>query len=229
MAFRLPRGATLIRFPSVDGLQLEGRLTPGNRARGVVLCHPHPLYGGSMLTPVILTVEAAFHAAGFTTLAFNFRGVGASEGAHGEGRTEVADVAGALAHLRATLDGSPERVAVAGYSFGSHVGGRAAAADPGVGFYLGVAPAVARYDYGFLAEIRGRVALISGARDEYSDPAKLEALIAALPDSPWLRVLDADHFFADALDDLAAACAEAIRWSRRDEWKLRASPPRSNR
>ena len=83
-----------------------------------------------MLTPVILTVEAAFHAAGFTTLAFNFRGVGASEGTHGEGRTEVADVAGALAHLRESLDASPRLVAVAGYSFGSHVGGRAAAADP---------------------------------------------------------------------------------------------------
>ena len=119
MAFRLPRGAQLIRFPSADGLQLEGRLTPGDRTRSVVLCHPHPLYGGSMLTPVILTVEAAFHAVGFTTLAFNFRGVGASEGVHGEGRTEVADVAGALAHLRASLDGSPGLLAVAGYSFGA--------------------------------------------------------------------------------------------------------------
>ena len=89
MAFRLPRDARVVRFPSGDGLQLEGRLTGGSRRHGVVLCPPHPLYGGSMLTPVILTVEAAFRAAGFTTLAFNFRGVGASEGTHGEGRTEV--------------------------------------------------------------------------------------------------------------------------------------------
>ena len=161
MAFRLPRDARLVRFPSADGLQLEGRLTAGSRDQGVVLCHPHPLYGGSMLTPVILTVETAFREAGFTTLAFNFRGVGASEGTHGEGRTEVADVAGALAHLRASLDAPPRLVAVAGYSFGSHVGGRAAAADPGVGFYLGVAPVLARYDYGFLAGLRGRVALIA--------------------------------------------------------------------
>jgi alpha/beta superfamily hydrolase len=210
MAFRLPRGAKLVRFPSADGLQLEGRLTPGLRDRGVVLCHPHPLYGGSMLTPVIMTVEAAFHAAGFTTLAFNFRGVGASEGTHGEGLTEVVDVAGALAHLRESLDGAPGLVAVAGYSFGSHVGGRAAAADPGVGFYLGVAPVVTRYDYGFLVGFRGRIALIAGARDEHSDPAKLEALAASLPARPWLRVLDTDHFFGDALDDLASACAEAI-------------------
>jgi alpha/beta superfamily hydrolase len=163
-----------------------------------------------MLTPVILTVEAAFHAAGFTTLAFNFRGVGASEGTHGEGRTEVADVAGALAHLRESLDAAPRLVAVAGYSFGSLVGGRAAAADPGVGFYLGVAPVLARYDYGFLAGLRGRVALIAPTRDEFSDPARLETLAASLPERPWVRAIDTDHFFSDALDELAAACGEAI-------------------
>jgi uncharacterized protein len=211
-AFRLPRGAQLVRFPSADGLSLEGRLTAGDRDRGVVLCHPHPLYGGSMLTPVILTVEGAFHEAGFTTLAFNFRGVGGSEGTHGEGRTEVADVVGALAYLRTILH-APRLVAVAGYSFGSHVGGRAAAADSGVGLYLGIAPVVARYNYDFLAGVRGLVALIAGARDEYSDPARLEALAASLPTRPWLRVLQTDHFFADALDDLGAVCGEAIAWA----------------
>jgi len=210
MAFRLPRDARLVRFPSTDGLSLEGRLTAGVSDRGVVLCHPHPLYGGSMLTPVILTVEAAFHAAGFTTLAFNFRGVGGSEGTHSEGRVEVADVAGALAHLRAGHDGLPAFTAVAGYSFGSFVGGQAAAADPGVGFYLGVAPVLARYDYGFLAGLRGRIALIGGTRDEFSDPARLRAFAAALPGPTWVHVLDADHFFADALDALAAACRDAI-------------------
>jgi len=214
--FRLPRGAQLVRFQSADGLSLEGRLTAGDRDRGVVLCHPHPLYGGSMLTPVILTVEGAFHEAGFTTLAFNFRGVGGSEGTHGAGRTELADVAGALTHLRAALGAEPQSVAVAGYSFGSHVGGRAAAADPGVGLYLGIAPVVARYDYGFLAGVRGRVALIAGARDEYSDPARLEALVASLPTRPWLRVLPTDHFFADALDALATTCGEAIAWAAPD-------------
>jgi alpha/beta superfamily hydrolase len=213
MAFRLPRGARLLRFPSSDGLELEGRLTPGTHDRGVVLCHPHPLYGGSMLTPVILTVEAAFHAAGFTTLAFNFRGVGASQGTHGEGRTEVGDVAGALAHLRHSLDASPRLVAVAGYSFGSRVGGLAAAADPGVGFYLGVAPVLARYDYRFLAGLRGRVALIAPTRDEFSDPARLAALAASLPERPWLRAIDTDHFFGDAREELSAACGQAIAWA----------------
>jgi alpha/beta superfamily hydrolase len=165
-----------------------------------------------MLTPVILTVEAAFHTAGFTTLAFNFRGVGASEGAHGEGIAEVADVAGALAHLRAAFDAPPRLVAVAGYSFGSRVGGLAAAADPGVGLYLGVAPVLARYDYGFLAGVRGRIALIAPTRDEFSDPAKLETLAATLPERPWIRTIDTDHFFGGALEELAIACEDAIAW-----------------
>jgi uncharacterized protein len=213
MAFRLPRGAQLTRFPSADGLSLEGRLTPALRDRGVVLCHPHPLYGGSMLTPVILTVEAAFHAAGFTTLAFNFRGVGGSEGTHDEGRAEVGDVTGALAHLRAALDTPPTLVAVAGYSFGSMVGGRGAVADRGVGFYLGVAPVVARCGHAFLDGFGGRIALIGATQDEFSEPARLEALAASLPERPWLRVIDTDHFFSKALEQLAAACAEAIGWA----------------
>ena len=115
--------------------------------------------------------------------------------------------------MRAALGGQPNLVAVAGYSFGSYVGGQAAVADPGVGFYLGVAPVVARYDYGFLAGLRGRIALIAGRRDEYSDPARLEALVASLPGPPWVRVLEADHFFEDALDALDSACREAIAWA----------------
>jgi alpha/beta superfamily hydrolase len=196
---------------------------------------------------VILTAEQAFREAGHTTLLFNFRGVGASEGVHGEGRTEVADVAGALAFLRRSLgapdkvagggktgapaagtgpggargpdglgagaaapSGGPPALAVAGYSFGSYVGARAAAADPGVGFYLGIAPVTSRYDYGVLAGFRGRLALIGGTRDEFGPRDQLEALAARLPGPPWLRILDADHFFEGAMPELAAACREAI-------------------
>jgi len=227
MAFRLPLGARLVRFPSTDGFSLEGRLTPADpgrglapaAVRGVVLCHPHPLHGGSMLTPVILTAEQAFREAGYTTLLFNFRGVGASEGAHGEGRAEVADVAGALAFVREALGGAaapvsvPVSIAVAGYSFGSHVGARAAAADPGVGFYLGIAPATGHYDYGMLTGFRGRIALIGGTRDQYGSREAFLALAARLPGPSWHRLLEADHFFSDAMPELAAACGDAVAWA----------------
>jgi alpha/beta superfamily hydrolase len=212
MAFRLPRSARLVRFASSDGLRLEGRLTPGDPERAVVLCHPHPLHGGSMLTPVILTAEQAFQEAGYTTLAFNFRGVGGSEGTHGEGHAEVADVTGALAFLETTLGAAPALQAVAGYSFGSAVGARAAAETSRVGFYLGIAPPLGHYDFAILRAVAGRIALIAGTRDEFGDPAALERLRAALGPRAWLRLLDTDHFFTGAGDDLARACRDAIAW-----------------
>jgi alpha/beta superfamily hydrolase len=104
----------------------------------------------------------------------------------------------------------PPALAIAGYSFGSFVGGQAASTDPRVHLYLGIAPPLNRYDFGFLRAARCRIALIGATRDEFCDPARLEALVAGLPGSPWVRFLETDHFFADALDDLAAACAGAI-------------------
>jgi alpha/beta superfamily hydrolase len=210
MAFPLPRNAELIRFMATDGVSLEGRWTPADPRRAVVLCHPHPLYGGSMLTPVILTVEQAFQGVGYSTLAFNFRGVGASEGTHGDGRAERADVEGALAFVRASVGGVPPTLAVAGYSFGSVVGGQVAAAEPRVGAYLGIALPLARDDFAFLRTARCRIALIVGGRDEFGDPARLAALAASLPAPPWVRTLAADHFFTGMLGPLAEACREAI-------------------
>ncbi len=213
MAIRLSPNARLVRFASSDGLRLEGRLTPAASDRGVVLCHPHPLYGGSMMTPVIMTVEQAFQGAGYTTLAFNFRGVGASEGGHGEGRTEVADVTGALSFLDESLGGRRRMLAVAGYSFGSHVGALAATADERVGFYCGVAPPLTHRDFGFLRHAICRMALIGATRDEVCPRPLFEALYFSLPATPWTRLIDADHSFADALPALAGACRDAIAWA----------------
>jgi uncharacterized protein len=211
MAFRLARDAKLVRFPATDGVALEGRVRVAAADRAVVLCHPHPLYGGSMLTPVILTAEEAFQADGYSTLAFNFRGVGGSAGTHGGGEAELADVRGALTLLAESLGGPVGTQAIAGYSFGSWVGGRVAAIDPRVGWYLGIAPPLAHSDFGFLREARCRIALIAGRRDEHGDAVRLQALVDALPDPRWLRWLDTDHFFTGALDALAAACRDAIR------------------
>ena len=213
MAIRLSHNITPVRFSTPDGLRLERRLARGAPNQAAVLCHPHPLYGGSMLTPVIMTAEQAFQAAGYTTLAFNFRGVGGSEGAHGEGQAEVADVAGALDYLEATLKGRPKLFAVAGYSFGSYVGAMTAAADQRVGFYLGIAAPLNHYDFGFLRQAVCRVALVGGTRDEFCEVARFEALYLSLPATPWVRLLETDHFFTDALGDLARTCRDAIGWA----------------
>ena len=212
MSIRLSHNASLVHFQSLDGLRIEGRLTKGMQERAVVLCHPHPLHGGSMLTPVIMTAEQAFQEAGYTTLAFNFRGVGGSEGAYGEGRAEVADVTGALTYLEEALGGRPKLLAVAGYSFGSYVGAMAAAADERVGFYLGIAPPLNQEDFGFLRQAICPMVLIGARRDEFCEPARFETLCLSLPATPWIRLLDTDHFFAGALTELAQACRDAIAW-----------------
>jgi alpha/beta superfamily hydrolase len=213
MPIRLSHNATLVHFIAGDGVRLEGRLTPGAPERAVVLCHPHPLYGGSMLTPVIMTVEQAFQEAGFTTLAFNFRGVGGSEGTHGEGKAEVHDVSGALSYLALTLGASPRFQAIAGYSFGSHVGAMTAAADPRVKFYLGIAPPLSRLDFQFLRQAICLIGLIGAKQDQFCDLTAFESLYLSLPATPWTRLLDTDHFFAGKLDDLAQACRDAIAWA----------------
>ncbi|MFQ5521794.1 MAG: alpha/beta hydrolase, partial [Candidatus Methylomirabilia bacterium] len=146
-------------------------------------------------------------------LAFNFRGVGGSEGSHADGHAEVADVSGALSFLEQTLGKPPSVQAITGYSFGSMIGGRVAATDPRVRFYLGIAPPVNLYDFAFLQLAKCRIALIAGNHDEFGDRTRLQTLSASLPGTPWLRLLDTDHFFLEAFEDLGGACTDAIAWA----------------
>lgn len=211
-SFRLPREARLVRFPAADGTELEGRWTPGRGERGVVLCHPHPLYGGSMLSPVVMAAEEAFRTAAYATLAFNFRGVGGSRGVHGGGQDEEADVEGALAWVERQL-ASPPRLAVAGYSFGSLVGGRVAARRDGVAWYLGIAPPLTRDRFRFLEGAGVLVAFVAGRRDELGDPDALKALCRSLRTPCRVWWLDTDHFFEGAFRALGEACRAAIAWA----------------
>jgi alpha/beta superfamily hydrolase len=212
MPIRLSPRMELVHFPSTDGLRLEGRLLRADPDRAVVLCHPHPLHGGSMLTPVIMAAEQGFQEAGWTTVAFNFRGVGTSQGRHGGGRDEVADVEGALAFAAEQLGRPPALQTVAGFSFGSFVGGTVAAADPRVRALLCMAPVLNHYDYSFLRRVSCPIAIIAPGQDEFSDPQKLEALVASLPRAPWLRVIDADHLFRTAWSELPQVLRDAVGW-----------------
>ena len=166
-----------------------------------------------MLTPVIMTAEQVFVESGYSALAFNFRGVGASQGAYGGGAAEVADVTGGLDFLAETLGGVPRMQAVAGYSFGSVVGGRAAVHDSRVRLYLGIAPPMDLEDFAFLRAAACRLALVGGVRDEFCDRDALERFVTSLHQEKWLRLIDADHSFLGKLDELALACRDALAWA----------------
>jgi alpha/beta superfamily hydrolase len=207
-----PLSAETIFFTSGDGLQLEGRLAAPDGAKpkgGMVLCHPHPQFGGSMSSKLIPAMQRAFLAAGWAALRFNFRGVGRSEGTFEGGVGEVSDVLGALQRLRLDV---PEPTAVVGWSFGSLVAMNAVAEDGHVDSFVGIAPPVrAAFEEKFelppaadLGDWKVRSLFVCGTADPFCRPADLKAFAARVP-SAEVRVIDgADHFFSEQLDDLCA-------------------------
>ncbi len=172
---------------------------------GIVVCHPHPQYGGSMDNNVVLGVCAALVEADMNALRFNFRGVGRSSGAGTtDGSGEAEDVRLAVDFLAA--DSSVGDIFVIGYSYGAAVGLRAAADDDRIAALVGIAPPTSMFDFGFLHGNDKPILLIAGSHDEFCDP---DALLPVLKDGvDRLEIIDgADHFFIGeetALGNLAA-------------------------
>jgi alpha/beta superfamily hydrolase len=190
------------------GVVLEARAAvPPAAAAGVVICHPHPLYGGDMDNPFVTLAAAACQRAGLATLRFNFRGVGRSTGSHDLGPGEQADAGAALDHLAGLLPAQAP-LALAGYSFGSVVAAAVAAGGrPLAGLAL-VAPPVAGgglEGLGPPAALRGPLLVVVGSDDPYCPAAGLERLAGTLPGAAVRVIEGADHFFADGLRPLDEA------------------------
>lgn len=194
-----------------EGPRLEGRLALGPHDRGgVVICHPHPLYGGDMDSPVVVTAARAAGDSGLATLRFNFRGVGVSGGSHDGGDGELHDARAARAFLSAHLPAAAT-VGLAGYSFGAWVATRVA--EPaGTAPLCLIAPPLAMVDFPPLPAHSGRVLVVVGTRDAYCPLPAVERLAAGFPGTEVVHIQGADHFFSGALDALAAAVAQ---WARR--------------
>jgi len=188
---------------AVGDITLEGLLAlPAETAKvGVVVCHPHPLYGGEMRNNVVEALVRRFQREKWATLRFNFRGVGDSGGEHGEGVAEVEDVKAAVGHLLSRQ--AVDTVVVAGYSFGSFVGLKAGAEDPRVAKLIGVALPVARRDASFLEGASKPTLLVSGDRDDISPVPALEALLARMREPKRLVIVrGGDHFFRGLENDI---------------------------
>jgi alpha/beta superfamily hydrolase len=190
-----PASEERIRFEA-DGLRLEGHLVvPADAGAAAVVCHPHPLYGGTMDSNVVLAVVRALADAGIASLRFNFRGVGSSDGEYGDGDGEVRDVAGAVACVRERVDGA--EMALVGYSFGAMVALRAGASGVAAAARMvGIAPPLAMMDLGFLRTCALPLLLVAGDRDSYCSRDALAAQAAALGGRAATAVVpEADHFF----------------------------------
>ena len=192
-----------VAIPAQEGaLALEGIYVAGGGDAGAVIAAPHPLYGGSMDSPVVAEVAHACASSGLATLRFNWRGVGASAGEpSGDPRDADADYAAALEHLAATVAGP---IAVCGYSFGAAAALRAAASSPRVRQAILVAPPPALLGAGDLAGVR-RALLVAGEEDAIAPPDELRALVAGVPGAHLEVLPDADHFFMIGLAGIGRA------------------------
>jgi uncharacterized protein len=206
-----------IRSLFLDGPagRLEALLNSGvdGATHAAVVCHPHPLFGGTLHNKVVFNTMKALNSFGFPVLRFNFRGTGLSQGEHDQGRGEVEDVRTALDWLDAEYR---LPLIFSGFSFGAAVGLRAACADPRVRALIGVGTPVAPvsadteeprvYTFEFLADCVKPKLFISGARDQFGPGARLQAFVSSTPEPKKLVVIEgADHFFAGRLRELRDA------------------------
>jgi alpha/beta superfamily hydrolase len=172
-----------------------------------VICHPHPLFGGTMHNKVIYQTAKSLDPLGLAVLRFNFRGAGMSEGTHDRGRGEQGDVRAALDFLAHEFPGVP--LLLAGFSFGCWVGLRVGCEDERVAELIGLGAPVNNTDFSYLQRCAKPKLFVHGENDEHGDVRRVESLVATLPgENRFVAIPDADHFFAGKLDQLDRAITE---------------------
>lgn len=195
-----PKGNLII--PASHG-QLEAILKePNGERRGVgLVCHPHPLGGGTMHNKVVFRAAAGLIDAGLTTLRFNFRGVGASTGEHAEIEGGREDVRDALDYLSANYEG--EEITLAGFSFGSRTGMEVGMSDGRVKRLISIGTPVEKYrDYDFLKSVKQPILFVHGDKDEFCSVESLRELTDKIPHADVVVFENCGHFFDEHLNEL---------------------------
>lgn len=192
-----------------DGNRLAGWIAVPAAARfGVVVCHPHPLYGGNVDFPLIARVCAALGAAGTATLRFDFRGAGRSEGRHDELAGASRDAALALGVLAA--ESGAEVLGIAGYSFGAVVALEVGAVDSRVERIAAVAPPLSMIEAPGIDGSSKPILMLAGTRDDFTPYAELAKRVPALRlgQTTVVEIPGADHFLAGREDEIASRLVE---------------------
>lgn len=192
--------------------RLEALLNQGRpeATHAALVCHPHPLYGGTMHNKVVYHAMKTLHSFGFPVLRFNFRGAGLSDGEHDRGRGEVDDVRAALGWLDAQFH---LPIIFCGFSFGAATGLEAACAFARVVGVISLGTPIAvedrGYSYSFLKDCAKPKLFVSGSRDPYSPRETLAHLVESLLEPKELVIVDGgDHFFEGHLPAMQASIRE---------------------
>jgi uncharacterized protein len=197
-----PKGNLMI--PASVG-QLEAILKePAGEAKGVALvCHPHPMGGGTMHNKVVFRAAAGLVDAGLITLRFNFRGVGASDGEH-DGEAEKQDVRDCLDYL---AENYPEHeITLAGFSFGTRMGSEVALEDERIVRLISIGTPVDKYDdFDYLEDLRKPILFVHGDRDEFGSVESLQKLVDKVAENTETELVifkNCGHFFDEHLNEL---------------------------
>lgn len=212
----VPGPVTRLAVRTRDGLDLRAEIcepaggpegTDPVRA-GVVVCHPHPLHGGSMYNNVVDALFEGLPAHGAAVLRFNFRGTSGSEGRHDHGGAERLDVLAAVGELAERHPGRP--ILLAGYSFGADVS--LAVDHPAIRGWLAVAPVIRVVERSEMVALDDErpAWLASAEHDQFRPPEQLAPLVADARNVHLSTVPQADHFFLVGLRHVVATAAEAI-------------------
>jgi alpha/beta superfamily hydrolase len=176
-----------------------------------VICHPHPLGGGTLHNKVVFRAARGLENANIATLRFNFRGTGASGGKHDAGEGEQDDVMAAIEWARRKHPG--KKLIVGGFSFGAWVASRVACELPGVDAIFLIGTPVDKYDFSFLRNCDKPMLFLHGTEDEHGDVAKLEKLVQQVRSAESVSVTGADHFFSknlEAVEETMRGWAEEV-------------------
>ncbi len=187
-------------FPGPAG-KLEALLNPQHSPRFLaVVCHPHPLYQGTMHNKVVVSAAKTLSDLGGAVLRFNFRGVMASDGAYGEGIAEEADVDAAIDFLTAEYYQHRLPLVVCGFSFGAWVGLKHGAKDERVNFLIGLGLPIRMFSaQDFMGSPKPKL-VVWGQDDELCPPEDIASLSKSLAEPKTIHVVpEADHFFTDKL------------------------------
>ena len=196
-----------VNFNGPDG-RLEGRYHPSNRPQAplALLLHPHPQHGGTMNNKIIYKLYQTFTKRGFSTLRFNFRGVGRSQGQFDNGQGELSDAASALDWMQ-TQNPNTRSCWIAGFSFGAWVAMQLMMRRPEIDGFISIAPPASRHDFSFLAPCPASGMIIHGDKDEVVPQSSVDKLAQKLQKQKNIKidyriVEGSDHFFIHHLDPL---------------------------
>ncbi|BFM19744.1 alpha/beta hydrolase [Gilvimarinus japonicus] len=174
-----------------------------------IVCHPHPLHGGTMDNKVVTTLMRTYRDLGAAVVRFNFRGVGASEGEYAEGVGEVDDLLAVIAEVQRHRPGAP--LYLAGFSFGAAAVAKACATVTPVRHVALVAPPVPRYQLADIKGVKAPLAVLQGAMDERVVAAEVARWVAALEgDVSYREFAAAGHFFHGELGPLKQTLTEIV-------------------